>query len=72
MCAAAISFARIRRLYYGAVNPKSGAIEHGPCFFKQKTCNHIPDIYPAIAEKTSAELLKSFFLKKRKKQNNQI
>ena len=45
MCAGAISFARIRRLYFGASDPKGGAVEHGPCFFSQPTCHHAPEIY---------------------------
>jgi len=68
MCAAAISFARIRRLYYGVPDPKGGAIEHGPRFFTQPTCHHAPEIYSAIAENECAALLKDFFLEKRKKQ----
>lgn len=67
MCAAAVSFARIRRLYYGAQDPKGGAIEHGPRFFTQPTCHHAPDVYSALAESECARLLKDFFLKKRKK-----
>lgn len=65
MCAAAISFARIRRLYYGAKDPKGGAVEHGPRFFTQPTCHHAPDIYSAIAEGACARLLKGFFQAKR-------
>ncbi|RCL00239.1 MAG: tRNA-specific adenosine deaminase [Candidatus Tokpelaia sp. JSC188] len=65
MCAAAISFARIRRLYYGALNPKGGAVEHGPHFFNQPTCHHKPEIYSSIGESEAANLLKDFFYKKR-------
>lgn len=68
MCAAAISLARIRRLYYGASDPKGGAVEHGPCFFSQPTCHHRPDIYGAIRETASADLLRSFFRDRREGQ----
>jgi len=69
MCAAAIAFARIRRLYYGASDPKGGAVEHGPRFFNQPTCHHMPEVYSAIAENEAANLLKEFFLKKRNQQS---
>ena len=65
MCAAAISFARIRRLYFGAPDPKGGAVEHGPRFFAQTTCHHAPEIYGGIGEAASAALLKSFFAARR-------
>ena len=65
MCAAAISFARIRRLYYGAGDPKSGGVEHGPRIFSQPTCHHVPEVYPGLAEAESGALLKSFFAAKR-------
>lgn len=65
MCAAAISFARIRRLYYAASDPKGGGVEHGARFFKQPTCHHSPDIYSGLSERESAQLLKSFFAEKR-------
>jgi tRNA(adenine34) deaminase len=65
MCAGAISFARIRRLYFGASDPKGGAIEHGPRFFSQPTCHHAPEIYGGIRETESAGLLKDFFGKRR-------
>ena len=65
MCAAAISFARIRRLYYGASDEKMGAVEHGPVFFAQPTCHHKPEIYGGIGELRSQELLKSFFKSRR-------
>jgi tRNA(adenine34) deaminase len=65
MCAAAISFARIRRLYFGAPDPKGGAIEHGPRFFAQPTCHHAPELYGGIGEARAAELLKSFFAARR-------
>ncbi len=65
MCAAAISFARIRRVYFGASDPKSGAVEHGPRFFTQPTCHHRPEVYGGIAESQSAALLKAFFAERR-------
>lgn len=65
MCAAAISFARIRRLYYGAGDPKSGGVEQGPRVFKHPTCHHAPEIYAGIGEPESAALLKSFFAGRR-------
>lgn len=61
MCAAAISFARIARLYYGAGDPKGGAVAHGPCFFSQPTCHHAPEVYPGICEVEAAALLRAFF-----------
>ncbi|UIJ74203.1 nucleoside deaminase [Aurantimonas sp. HBX-1] len=61
MCAAAISFARIRRLYFGAADPKGGAVESGPRFFGLPTCHHAPDVYSGIAETESAKLLREFF-----------
>lgn len=65
MCAGAIAHARIARLYYGASDPKGGAVEHGPRFFTQPTCHHRPDIYPGIAEAESAALLRDFFADRR-------
>jgi tRNA(Arg) A34 adenosine deaminase TadA len=65
MCAAAISFARIRRLYFGAADPKGGAVEHGPRFFAQPTCHHAPEIYGGIGEARASELLKQFFAARR-------
>lgn len=65
MCAAAISFARIRRLYYGAEDPKGGGVDHGGRFYAQPTCHHVPEVYSAIAERPAAELLKRFFQEKR-------
>jgi tRNA(adenine34) deaminase len=65
MCAAAISFARIRRLYFGAYDPKGGAVEHGPRFFEQATCHHRPEIYGGIEEQRAGALLKGFFAGKR-------
>src|SRR3954469_20077594 len=61
MCAAAISFARIRRLYYGAADPKGGGVEHGARIYSQPTCHHAPEIYPGIGEARAAALLRSFF-----------
>jgi tRNA(adenine34) deaminase len=65
MCAAALSFARIRRLYFGAGDPKGGAVEHGPRFFAQATCHHRPEIYGGIEERRAGELLRRFFAEKR-------
>ena len=65
MCAAAISFARIRRLYFGAPDPKGGAIEHGPRFFAGATCHHAPQVYGGIGEARATELLKRFFAARR-------
>ncbi len=65
MCAAAISFARIRRLYYGAEDPKGGAVDSGVRFFNQPTCHHAPDVYSGLAERESAEILRLFFQQKR-------
>ncbi len=65
MCAAAISFARIRRLYFAAPDEKGGAVEHGPRFFSQKTCHHRPEVYGGIGEAAASALLKSFFRQKR-------
>jgi tRNA(adenine34) deaminase len=65
MCAAAISFARIRRLYYGASDPKGGAVESGVRFFAQPTCHHAPEVYPAIGETRAAGMLRAFFQARR-------
>ena len=65
MCAAAISFARLRRLYFGASDEKGGAVESGGRFFAQPTCHHAPEIYGGIAAGESALLLKSFFRERR-------
>jgi len=65
MCAGAISFARIRRLYYGAADPKGGAVESGVRFFAQPTCHHVPEVYSALGESRSATLLKEFFRERR-------
>ena len=61
MCAGAISFARLRRVYYGAADPKGGAVESGVRFFAQPTCHHRPDAYGGLGERESAELLREFF-----------
>lgn len=61
MCAAAISFARIRRVYFGAYDPKGGAVEHGPRFFSQPTCMHAPEVYGGIDEGAAKTLLQDFF-----------
>jgi tRNA(Arg) A34 adenosine deaminase TadA len=65
MCAQAISFARIRRLYYGARDPKGGGVEHGARIFTQPTCHHRPELYGGIEEGRAGELLKRFFREKR-------
>lgn len=65
MCAAAISFARLRRLYFGAEDQKGGAVTSGVRFFNQPTCHHAPDIYPGIASDDAMQLLKDFFKDRR-------
>ncbi|MET0171331.1 MAG: nucleoside deaminase [Agrobacterium vaccinii] len=65
MCAAAVSFARIRRLYYGANDVKGGAVESGVRFFNQPTCHHAPEVYSGLGETESAEILREFFQGKR-------
>lgn len=65
MCAGAIAHARIARLYYGAGDPKGGAVEHGPRFFSQSTCHHRPEIYAGIGEGEAAEILREFFSARR-------
>ena len=65
MCAAAISFARLRRLYFAAPDPKSGGVEHGPRFFAQTTCHHAPEIYGGIRASEAAGMLTSFFMARR-------
>lgn len=65
MCAQAISFARLRRLYYGASDPKGGGVEHGPRIFSQPTCHHRPEIYSGIGESQAAALLQGFFRERR-------
>jgi tRNA(adenine34) deaminase len=65
MCAGAISFARIRRLYYGAPDPKGGAVDNGVKFFASPACHHRPEIYGGMAEAEAAALLKGFFQERR-------
>lgn len=65
MCAGAISFARIRRLYYGALDPKGGGVEHGPRVFNQPTCHHAPEVYGGFREGEAAALLRAFFAARR-------
>lgn len=65
MCAAAISFARIRRLYFGADDPKGGAVENGVRFFADPTCHHAPDVYGGMGEEQAGALLKDFFRSRR-------
>jgi len=65
MCAGAISFARIRRLYFGATDAKGGAVVSGVRFFASPACHHAPDVYPGIGEARSAALLKTFFRDRR-------
>lgn len=65
MCATAISFARLARVYYGAGDAKGGGIEHGARIFHQPTCHHRPELYPGIAEAEAAALLKGFFAQRR-------
>lgn len=61
MCAAAISLARIRRLYFGAYDPKSGGVDHGPRIYQQATCHHKPETVGGIEESRCAEILRAFF-----------
>jgi tRNA(Arg) A34 adenosine deaminase TadA len=65
MCAAAISFARIRRLYFGASDPKGGGVEHGARVFSHATCHHAPEVYGGIGETEAAQLLVRFFSERR-------
>ncbi len=65
MCATAISFARIRRLYFGAYDAKGGGVENGPRIFSQPTCHHVPEVYGGIEESQCATLLKKFFAQRR-------
>ncbi len=66
MCAQAISFARIRRLYFGASDPKGGGVEHGPRIFSQATCHHKPEVVGGLRESDCGELLKDFFKERRR------
>jgi tRNA(adenine34) deaminase len=65
MCAAAISYARIRRLYYGAEDPKGGAVEHGVRFFGDPSCHHVPDVYSGLAAGQASQMLRDFFAARR-------
>ena len=65
MCATAISFARIRRLYFGASDAKGGGVENGPRIFNQQACHHAPEVYGGFAATAAAELLVSFFASRR-------
>jgi tRNA(Arg) A34 adenosine deaminase TadA len=65
MCAAAIAFARLRRLYFAAGDPKGGAVEHGPRLFGQATCHHIPEVYGGIRASEAVNLLRDFFQRRR-------
>lgn len=65
MCAGAVSLARIRRLYYGAADPKGGAVDSGVRFFAQPTCHHAPEVYSAVGESEAAALLREFFRARR-------
>ena len=65
MCAGAIAHARLRRLYYGAADPKGGAVEHGPRLFAQPTCHHRPEVYGGIGEAAAGEVLRAFFAGRR-------
>jgi len=65
MCAAAIGLSRIRRLYFGAYDPKGGGVEHGPRIFDQPTCHHRPEVYGGIAERAAGDLLRRFFAARR-------
>lgn len=65
MCAAAISLARVRRLYYAAEDPKGGGVAHGPRFFTQPTCHHRPEVVDGLRDREAAALLKAFFAERR-------
>ena len=65
MCAAAISFARIRRVYFAAGDPKGGGVEHGPGIFNQPTCHHAPEVYSGLGEAEAAAMLRTFFSERR-------
>jgi tRNA(Arg) A34 adenosine deaminase TadA len=65
MCAQAISFARIRRLYYGVADPKGGGVDHGPRIFAASSCHHAPEVYGGIAERRAEALLQAFFRARR-------
>jgi tRNA(adenine34) deaminase len=65
MCAAAISFARLRRVTFAAYDPKGGGVDHGPRFFNQPTCHHAPEVIGGVEEQKAGELLRKFFAGKR-------
>lgn len=65
MCAGAISLARIRRLYYGAGDPKTGGVDHGPRIFSHPTCHHAPEVVSGLSEEAAADLLRQFFRERR-------
>ena len=65
MCTGAISLARIARLYFGAADPKGGAVLHGPRLFGQPTCHHVPEVYPGIGEVEAGDMLRAFFRDRR-------
>ena len=65
MCAQAISLFRVRRLYFGAADPKGGGVEHGPRIFQQSSCHHAPEVSGGISESEAGELLKDFFRARR-------
>ena len=65
MCAQAIAFARLRRLYYGAADPKGGGVDNGPRIFAQPSCHHRPEVYGGIAEREAGDLLRAFFQERR-------
>ena len=65
MCAAAISFARLRRVYFGAYDPKGGGVDHGPRIFQQPTCHHRPEVVGGLRESEAAALLRDFFAARR-------
>ncbi len=65
MCAQAIAFARLRRLYFGAYDPKGGGVEHGACIFRQPTCHHRPEVIGGVEETRCGELLRGFFRERR-------
>src|SRR5690606_14966756 len=67
MCAAAISFARIRRLYFGAADEKGGAVVNGARFFSSPTCHHAPDVYAGLGESEAGTLLRKFFRERRER-----
>ena len=65
MCAGAVAFARVRRLYYGAADPKGGAVDNGVKFFGSPSCHHRPEVYGGLAEAEAGALLKAFFQERR-------